>query len=139
MMTYTTDLYHSVWSGNCGSLTNILCSDPNNSTPTGLTPGNTYYIRVYSWTGTPDQTSEFQICVGTPIDCAVNAPANDVCANAISIPVNPDSACGSVTNGTIACATDSGLDTPPEDNTICFGTEDDDVSEQLSTNWFNTR
>lgn len=38
----TTDLYHSVWSGTCGSLTNILCSDPNSSTASGLTIGTTY-------------------------------------------------------------------------------------------------
>jgi|GEM_PF-3343362 len=119
----TTDLYHSVWSGACGALTNLNCSDPNNSIVSGLTAGDTYYVRVYSWTGTAGQTSVFDICIGTPPP----PPANDACANAVSLTVNPDFLCGAATTGTIASATDSGLDTPPEDNTICGGTEDDDV------------
>jgi hypothetical protein len=62
----TTDLYHSVWSGTCGALVNVNCSDPNSSTLTGLTIGDTYYLRVYSWTSTPGQTSAFDVCIGTP-------------------------------------------------------------------------
>ena len=119
----TTDLYHSVWSGTCGALTNLNCSDPNNSIVSGLTPGDTYYVRVYSWTGTAGQTSVFDICIGTPPP----PPANDACADAVSLTVNPDFLCGATTTGTIASATASSTDTPPEDDAICFGTEDDDV------------
>lgn len=63
----TTDLYHSVWSGTCPTLSLVTgsCSDPNSSTVTGLTPGQTYFIRVYSWTSTPGQTTSFDVCVGT--------------------------------------------------------------------------
>jgi hypothetical protein len=62
----TTDLYHSVFSGTCGAPgTAILCSDPNTSSVSGLTIGNTYYVRVYSFATTP-QTSSFDICVTTP-------------------------------------------------------------------------
>lgn len=71
----TTDLYHAVYSGasGCGSLgAALVCSDPNNSTLTGLTIGQTYYVQVYSWTSTPGQTSTFDICISTP--CNGNGP-----------------------------------------------------------------
>jgi hypothetical protein len=63
----TTDMYHSVWEGTCPTLTLVggTCSDTDNQTVTGLTPGNTYYIRVYTWTSTGGQNSTFDLCVGT--------------------------------------------------------------------------
>ena len=62
-----TDLYHAVFSGsNCNSLTNISCSDPDNSVVTGLVPGNTYWVRVYSYSSSTGATSTFNVCVGTP-------------------------------------------------------------------------
>ncbi|WP_417352451.1 choice-of-anchor L domain-containing protein [Flavobacterium alkalisoli] len=113
----TTDLYHAVYSGTCGSLTNLVCSDPNNSIVGGLTIGNTYYVRVYSWTATANQTSVFDICIGTPPP----PPANDDCVNATAVAVNPDLNCTQFTQGTIAWAT------PSADANSCFGTDDDDV------------
>ncbi|MFT6333878.1 MAG: hypothetical protein ACJATI_000610 [Halioglobus sp.] len=116
----TTDLYHSVWQGSCGALTLLAgsCADPNNSSPSGMTIGNTYYLRVYSWTSTGGQTSTFDVCVGTP----PAPPANDDCGGAFPVTVNPDLACGSTTPGTITFSTAS-----PEDTGACAGTEDDDV------------
>ncbi|WP_299182097.1 choice-of-anchor J domain-containing protein [uncultured Chryseobacterium sp.] len=112
----STDTYFQVLSGSCGSLVSVLCSDPSTGTVTGLTPGNTYYIRVYSYSGAGYNLS-FDICVGT----IPPPPANDDCANAISLTVNPDLNCGSVTAGHTAGATQSMAATP------CFGTPDDDV------------
>jgi len=116
----TTDLYHSLWEGTCGGLSLVAgsCSDPNSSTASGLTIGNTYYLRVYSWTSTGGQTSSFDVCIGTNPP----PPANDDCGGAIPLTVNADLDCGSVTPGTIAFATAS-----PEDALACNGTEDDDV------------
>lgn len=66
----TTDLYHAVYSGTCGSLGSaILCSDPNTSVVSGLTPGNTYYIQIYSWTSTTGQNTTFDLCVSTDPPC----------------------------------------------------------------------
>src|SRR5690606_11537085 len=48
-VTNSTDMYFQVLSGACGSLTSVVCSDPNSTTLTGLTVGNTYYIRVYTY------------------------------------------------------------------------------------------
>tara|TARA_R110002072_G_scaffold118631_2_gene250950 strand:- start:57156 stop:61703 length:4548 start_codon:yes stop_codon:yes gene_type:complete len=115
----TTDLYHAIYdaSPGCGALAAALkCSDPNISTTSGLTIGNTYYIQVYSWTDTPGQSSSFDICVGT----IPPPPTNDECANAISLTVNPDFNCGTVTSGTVESATNSNVNG-------CGGTEDDDV------------
>jgi hypothetical protein len=66
----TTDLYHVVYSGSCGALTQLYCSDNDSSIATNLTPGQTYYIRVYTFTGTAGQNTTFTMCVGTPVDCS---------------------------------------------------------------------
>ncbi|UGS23876.1 T9SS type B sorting domain-containing protein [Flavobacterium channae] len=66
----TTDLYHVVYTGSCGSLTQLYCSDPESSVASNLIPGQTYYIRVYSFTGTAGQNTSFTLCVGTPVDCS---------------------------------------------------------------------
>lgn len=115
----TTDLFHVLYSGaNCGALTQMYCSDPNESWANGLTVGQTYYIRIYSWTGTAGQTSAFNVCVGTPPP----PPANDECAGAITAPVNPTMICEDVVNGTLQSATAS-----PEANTCGNTADDDDV------------
>jgi len=110
----TTDLYHSVWAGSCGTLTNIVCSDPNTSVLTGLTPGTTYYVRVYSWTATTGQDSVFDICVGTPPP----PPANDECVDAIALTAETGT-CTGTTPGTTTSSTES---LPG-----CIGTANDDV------------
>ncbi len=115
----TTDLYHSVYAGTCGSLgAALICSDPNNSTLTGLTVGNTYYVRVYSWTSTTGQTSSFSICITPP----PTPPANDNPCSATAAAVNTTYSCTTQTGGTVAGATASGVALG-----ACFGTPDDDV------------
>src|SRR5690606_15823927 len=88
-----------------------------NSTATGLTVGQTYYIRVYTYTGDAFQTVTFDLCIGTPPP----PPVNDECANAIAVPVNSDSYCMQTTPGTVYSATASA------DANTCTGTADDDV------------
>lgn len=63
----STDMYHSLWTGSCNSLILVSssCSDNDTSNPTELIIGNTYYIRVYTKTGTALQNTTFEICVGT--------------------------------------------------------------------------
>ncbi|MFD2601615.1 T9SS type A sorting domain-containing protein [Flavobacterium suzhouense] len=82
----TTDLNHVVYEGNdCSTLIQKYCSNPNNSTATGLIIGQTYKIRVYTAISTPGQTTTFDINVTTP----PTAPVNDTCANATTLMVNP--------------------------------------------------
>ncbi|MCX7548714.1 T9SS sorting signal type C domain-containing protein [Xanthomarina sp. F1114] len=113
----STDLVHAVYNGTCGTLgTPIVCSDPNSSTLTGLTIGNTYYVQVYTYTASTGQNTDFDICIGTPPP----PPANDDPCASISLTVNPDYSCASTTSGTVASATNSGLNP-------CFGTANNDV------------
>ena len=112
----TTDMYHSIYSGSCGSLTEMNCNDADVTNLTGLTIGNTYYVRVYTWTSTGGQTSTFDVCVGTPPP----PPSNDAPCSSILATVNADLLCGSVTAGYTTSATNSGI-------AACAGTADDDV------------
>lgn len=112
-----TDLVHAIYNGYCGALgAPIVCSDPNSSTITGLTIGSTYYVQVYTYTATTGQNTNFDICIGTPPP----PPGNDDPCGSISLTVNPDYSCASTTSGTVASATNSGVN-------ACGGTEDDDV------------
>jgi hypothetical protein len=82
------------------------CSDatingqPETITALGLTPGNTYYIRVYDYGDAMPATTTFDICVYN----APPPPANDDCANAILLVEN--ATCTSVT-GDVSWATES--------------------------------
>lgn len=87
-----TDAAMALYSGSCGNLSLIACSDDadgaggsynypgtaNDLLPylnvTGLTPGATVYLRYWGWGGT---SGSFGICV--------QAPTNDYCANALYI------------------------------------------------------
>ena len=92
----TTDLVHVLYSGSCGTLTQISCNNPNNSLANNLVVGQTYYVRVYSWTATANQTSTFSLCIGTPVpppSCITNTPAGNTCAVATPI-CNLNGYCG---------------------------------------------
>ncbi|MFD2602558.1 choice-of-anchor L domain-containing protein, partial [Flavobacterium suzhouense] len=113
-----TNLYHVLYSGtNCGTLTQVFCSAANNSLATNLTVGQTYKVRVYSETITPNQDCQFDICITTPPATVLN----DNCSTATVIPVNPDSYCNVHASGSIAGATASPLANQ------CAGTADDDI------------
>ncbi len=114
-----TDMAMAIYSGNCGSLVHIQSSDPETMTVTGLTPGQSYKVRVYTYTATPGSSASFTICVGTPPP----PPPNDNCNNAIALTVNPDYNCGTTTNGTTVGATQS-TETAP---TVGVSGVDDDV------------
>lgn len=101
------DMVMEVMEGDCGAPSLVdYVDDPNILTFGGLEVGNTYYIRVYSYTDTP-QTTTFDICLGTPPP----APANDECDTPTQLTVNADYLCGTVTAGTLESATDSGIPT----------------------------
>lgn len=81
------DLVFQVYGGSCGSLVSLACIDNTftgqneQSNIVGLTPGATYFVRVYDYyQGT---TGNFNICItGTPTP----APTNDEPCNAIQLP-----------------------------------------------------
>ncbi|MDN3694089.1 Ig-like domain-containing protein [Chryseobacterium tructae] len=112
------DTYFQVLSGSCGNMNSILCSDPNTGTVDGLNPGDTYYVRVFSYAEGAASAQSFNICIGT----LPPPPSNDDCSAAVTLAVNPDMSCGSTTAGTTLSATDSGIAPDP-----CYGDPDDDV------------
>lgn len=100
----------------CGG-TSLGCYDPESGVLTGLTGGNTYYLRVYTYgTGV---SATLNICLRTPPP----APANDDCANAINFPTIP-------TNGNCVNVTATTVGATGSADVTCTGTEDDDV-------WYN--
>jgi hypothetical protein len=64
-ITGTTDLAFQVLD-DCNATAAMVCSDPNSATVSGLVPGNTYYVRVATYTSTPYSFANFDICITTP-------------------------------------------------------------------------
>jgi gliding motility-associated-like protein len=80
-----TDLNVVVYSGTCTSLVQQSCqvgNAENESILTGLTVGQTYYVRIYTATATPGQTVTFKLCIGTVSTCET---AEATCSD----PTNP--------------------------------------------------
>ncbi|MEM6719731.1 MAG: GEVED domain-containing protein [Bacteroidota bacterium] len=99
------DIVIDLRSGSCNG-TNIDCQDGNFTgteilNATGLTAGDTYYVRVYSYGGAGDEGT-FDICVTSP----PAPPANNDCASATALTVSGTSCTTSVT-GTTENATQS--------------------------------
>jgi hypothetical protein len=93
----------SLFAGTIGNLTQVTAACGAGATPatatnvyaTGLTVGNTYYVRVYT-TSSATVTSNFTICIGT---LSVTPPPNDPCTAPVIL-TN-----GQVVTGTTAAAT----------------------------------
>lgn len=112
-----TDLVHEVFQGTCGGqLISLHASDPESSLVSGLTVGTTYYLRVFTYSSAAAESTTFNLCISVP----PAAPANDECAGAVALTVNSDFNCTSTTSGTLASATNSGIEADT-------GTADDDV------------
>lgn len=95
------DMVFEVFSGNCGGLNSLLCSDPNAGSVSGLTVGATYYVRVFTYFTSNE--AAFDLCISTPPP----PPSNDLCANAKSL------SCGGGYTGEDATnATSTGNPTP---------------------------
>ena len=65
-----------------------------------LVIGNEYLVRVFMVDTYGGPESKFQLCVRT-----LNAPGNDECGKAITLPVNTDGTCALTTEGTFQDAT----------------------------------
>ncbi len=79
------DTVIQAFSGNCGSLVSLGCVDDtissNESTVlTGLTIGNTYFVRVYSYSSSSGQGT-FNICVTSNIPCTGGSGAGGASDN----------------------------------------------------------
>jgi hypothetical protein len=83
--TSLSDAVIQVFSGSCGSLISLDCVDDTISTNestvlTGLTIGNTYFVRVYSYSSSSGQGS-FSICVTSNIPCTAGNGAGGTSDN----------------------------------------------------------
>lgn len=65
-----TDIGMAIYSGTCGSLTEIDCDDDSGNgamssiSASGLTPGSTIYVRVWEYGN--DETGDFDLCFSEP-------------------------------------------------------------------------
>ncbi len=115
-----------VLSGACNG-TSISCTDVTTANGietaavSGLTIGNVYYVRVYHY-GVADGGGDFSICVTHAAPVVIPPPANDDCANAITL--TSDTTCNYTTGSSLG-ATSSITGT-------CPGTDDDDVWYQFT-------
>jgi gliding motility-associated-like protein len=104
----TTDLYHVLYQGDdCGNLTQVYCSDDNQSIASNLTPGQVYHIRVFSWTSNPGQTSVFNVCIGT-IPPPISSSTSQYTPVQLVEDILLNTTCASVTNVTFSTGTNFG-------------------------------
>ncbi|MGV8994744.1 MAG: choice-of-anchor L domain-containing protein, partial [Flavobacterium sp.] len=106
----TTDLLHAVYSGDsCGDLTLLYCSDNNTSIAQNLVVGQTYTIRVYSYTDTPNQVVNFDLCIGT-IPPSITVTDNQYTPLELVEQILLDTTCANVSNVTWSTGTNFGSD-----------------------------
>lgn len=63
---YSSNLITAVYSGTCAALTQIDCQDAEVFTTSGLTPGQTYYIRTFTSSTSSTTISTQSFGIGTP-------------------------------------------------------------------------
>ncbi len=117
-----TDIGMAVYSGTCGSLTEILCDDDSGNglmssiSATGLTPGTTVFIRVWEYGN--DEVGDFDLCFSEP----PVSDSNQDCATST----------GLCTSSTLAGASDG-------DGSVVDlnATNQDCLSTEHESSWYN--
>jgi trimeric autotransporter adhesin len=115
----STDRVHQLYSSSnntcSGTLTSLTCSDPETSTTSGLTIGNTYFLRVHSYS--TGNFATYDICITSPPP----PPANDLICGAVSLSISPGLTCTTLLTGQSTQSATAG-------SAACVGTgADDDV------------
>jgi hypothetical protein len=101
------------------NVANQVSVTTNSYTPSvALAPNTTHYVKIIA-VGSGGESAG---CTEISFTTAPPQPANDECATAVTLTVNPDLNCGTVTAGYTLGATDSGTAPSP-----CYGDADDDV------------
>jgi len=104
----TNDLYHVLYQGDdCNDLSQIYCSDANESVASGLTIGETYRIRVYSFTANELQNLTFDICVFT-VPPAITTDSETYTVSELVTDVLIDSECSQAFNVTYSTGSNFG-------------------------------
>ncbi|MDN3694090.1 T9SS type A sorting domain-containing protein [Chryseobacterium tructae] len=82
---YSYSLMFQLLNGDCASLASVECSDYDDmKIISGLTVGETYYLRMYT-DGGAGEAQSFDICVGT----LPPPPVNDACSGALTVSTFP--------------------------------------------------
>jgi gliding motility-associated-like protein len=105
----TTAMVTTVYSGTCGTLSQVVCNTANSFDAQNLVIGNTYYVRVLTANATPEDAS-FSICIGSPAPNTTCNTAIPFC-NQITNEVNFGSTQGINSSTGISC-----LGTTPNQN-----------------------
>jgi hypothetical protein len=131
----TSDMYFSVYGGSCGSPgAELLCSDPNSGQVSGLTVGNTYFVRVYTYTSSGGQSTSFNICILEIGPCGIPSASEDYCPYAAQLTQGP----GSWSSTTYDYYT---ADTPANSGTLFCGSVENnswyEFTAQNTTEVFN--
>ena len=104
-ITGNTDIVHQVFSGSCTGLTSLACTDnPDNTTVSGLTIGQTYFVRVYTFGG---GSANFNVCVTAPPP----PPVNDNPCTATSLPIG-NLSCNYTPGTNVNATTTTGVPAP---------------------------
>ncbi|MFN1216728.1 T9SS type A sorting domain-containing protein [Chryseobacterium kwangjuense] len=113
----------TVYSGTCGSLSEIDCNDDGGDgafsllSLTGQTPGATLYVSISKYDADIDN-GEFQISAYDPLP-----PANDNCSGAVALTVGSDFTSGAINSTNLGATTD--------------GTEPSCNSDAVDNVWFS--
>ncbi len=133
----------ALYEGDCSNLSIIECDDDDGPglfpeiRRTDLTPGNTYYVRVWEYGN--DRFGQFNICV-----FVVDIPENDACSNAIevaSLPYNntQDATYATNNDGFITACDDGNNNNGMNDGVwykFTVGTANGDITIQVDPdNW----
>lgn len=103
-----TDIVTEVFDG-CGGAS-LACQDSPDSPVnlTGLTVGNVYVFRVYTFSSLATSTTDFTVCVGSP----PSAPVNDDCANATELIVGSGACAGPTLSNNVSSTISGELPEP---------------------------
>ncbi|WP_055447125.1 choice-of-anchor L domain-containing protein [Lacinutrix mariniflava] len=107
----TTFLSHGLYEGpDCDNLTNLYCSTANESIANGLTVGNTYYIRVFTFNDDAFQDVNFDLCVYS-IPPPITTDVTQYTVTELIEDILVNSPCSTISNVTSSSGSDFGTDT----------------------------
>lgn len=118
------DAVVQVFSGTCGSLISLGCSDNTLDGETeqvllsSLNIGSTYYVRVFDWYSGLPTTTTFSICVVSFVPCNLTVPANAIAETEVcggdsnggcnaTVPAYVDITCGQTRSGRVYAESDT--------------------------------
>ncbi len=101
----------ALYAGNCGQLTELACINQSSNTRDfdGLTPGTTYFLRIWTESNLPDHFITFDLCIGTFPPPAPNQECED--AIHVGVPSSIDGYNFSASNNEIGFECSGGLGT----------------------------